>query len=617
MMQQMRENTVWIMVITALAFVALMVFEWGMDMSGQSAAAMTGGELGEVNGVPITYQQWNEVYRNLYQQQQDQGAPVSSQDNDDLEDQAWDQLVMERLVEQELNRRGIQITEGEIRQAARYSPPPEFYQYEVFQTDGQFDLDKYHQFLSSASADPQLLYDLENYYRRMLPRNKLFQQVAASVVVTDGELWRQYRERVETASMDYVLLDPQRLVPDEEVTVTDSEVANYYNRNREDFERPARAEVQIVAVDTWPMAADTAASLERARAVRDELRQGADFTDMALRESDDATSAEQGGSLGTIRRGQTVPAFETAVWDARIGEVTDPVQSQYGYHIIRVDSRTEEEAEVSHILVEIRRTLESEDTMLATVDSLEALVDGITLEAAAEELGLQLRTAELTPAVPTVPGVGAVSEAVDWVFDERPLPGSVSPILENDRYFYVVELIGREEARALTLEEATPSIRAILTTQKKRDRTRGMGHQLVDLIEGGATLEEAAGEAGLTVRTAGPFTRLEFVPGVGAGNAATGAAFGLPLGEVSGLVETRDAFYLIRVTERTEASREAWREQLPQQRQQVVGQLRNQALNQFLDALREEADIVDNRDQVLSASPTQQQQQMPQGPLGF
>lgn len=617
MMQQMRENTVWIMVITALAFVALMVFEWGMDMSGQSAAAMTGGELGEVNGVPITYQQWNEVYRNLYQQQQDQGAPVSSQDNDDLEDQAWDQLVMERLVEQELNRRGIQITEGEIRQAARYSPPPEFYQYEVFQTDGQFDLDKYHQFLSSASADPQLLYDLENYYRRMLPRNKLFQQVAASVVVTDGELWRQYRERVETASMDYVLLDPQRLVPDEEVTVTDSEVANYYNRNREDFERPARAEVQIVAVDTWPMAADTAASLERARAVRDELRQGADFTDMALRESDDATSAEQGGSLGTIRRGQTVPAFETAVWDARIGEVTDPVQSQYGYHIIRVDSRTEEEAEVSHILVEIRRTLESEDTMLATVDSLEALVDGITLEAAAEELGLQLRTAELTPAVPTVPGVGAVSEAVDWVFDERPLPGSVSPILENDRYFYVVELIEREEARALTLEEATPSIRAILTTQKKRDRTRGMGHQLVDLIEGGATLEEAAGEAGLTVRTAGPFTRLEFVPGVGAGNAATGAAFGLPLGEVSGLVETRDAFYLIRVTERTEASREAWREQLPQQRQQVVGQLRNQALNQFLDALREEADIVDNRDQVLSASPTQQQQQMPQGPLGF
>jgi parvulin-like peptidyl-prolyl isomerase len=615
MMQQMRENTKWIMLITAAAFVALMVFEWGMDMSGQSAAAMTGGELGQVNGAPITYQQWNQVYRNLYQQQQDQGTPISTQDNDAIEDQAWDQLVMDRLIDQELDRRGIEITEEEIRQAARYSPPPEFYQYEVFQTDGQFDLDKYHQFLASRSADPQLLQDLENYYRRMLPRNKLFQQVAASVVVTDGELWRQYRERVETASMDYVLLDPQRLVPDDQVTVTESEIASYYDRNRADFERPARAQVQIVAVDTWPTATDTAASLERARAVRAELSQGADFADVVLRESDDAVSAEQGGSLGTIRRGQTVPGFETAVWDARIGEVTDPVQSQYGYHIIRVDSRTEEEAEVAHILIEIRRTLESEDTMLATVDSLEALVEGVTLEAAAEQLGLQLRTTELTPVLPNVPGVGSVTEVVDWAFNEQPLPGSVSPIFENDRYYYVAELIEREEARALTLEEATPSIRALLATQKKRDRTRGMGHQVVDLIEGGATLEEAAEEAGLPVRSAGPFNRLQFVPGVGSGNAAIGAAFGLPLGEVSGLIETQDAFYVIRVTERTEASREAWQEQLPQQRQQVVSQLRNQSLNQFLDALRQEAEIVDNRDQVLNASPTQQQ--APQSPLGF
>ena len=67
MMKQMRENTKWIMLITALAFVALMVFEWGMDMSGRSAGALTGGELGRVNGVPITYGEFSEVYRDLYE----------------------------------------------------------------------------------------------------------------------------------------------------------------------------------------------------------------------------------------------------------------------------------------------------------------------------------------------------------------------------------------------------------------------------------------------------------------------------------------------------------------------------------------------------------------------
>ena len=616
MMQQMRENTKWIMLITAAAFVALMVFEWGMDMSGQSAAAMTGGELGQVNGEPITYQQWNQVYRNLYEQQQNQGTPVTSQDNEAVEDQAWDQLVMDRLIQQELERRGIEITEDEIRQAARYSPPPEFYQYEVFQTDGQFDLDKYHQFLASASGDPQLLQDLEGYYRRMLPRNKLFQQIAASVVVTDGELWRQYQEQVETASMDYVLLDPQRLVPDSEVRVSDSEIASYYNANRDDFERPARAEVRVVAVDKAPTPADTAASLERVQEARAEVMEGGDFADLALRESDDAVSAEQGGSLGTIQRGQTVPAFETAVWDARIGEVTEPVQTQYGFHLIRVDRRTEEEADVSHVLIEIRRTLESEDSMLIAVDSLEVLVERIALSAAADTLGLRVRTVELTPVLPSVPGVGSVGEGVDWVFDQEPLPDAVSPIFENERYYYVMELVEREEARPLSLEEATPSIRTLLRTQKKRDQTRGMGHQLVDLIEGGTSLEEAAEAAGLTVRSAGPFTRLQFVPGVGSGNAAVGAAFGLPVGEVSGLLETQDAFYVIRVTDRTEASREAWQEQLPRQRQQVANALRNQALNQYLEALREEADIVDNRDQVLNASPSEQQRP-PSSPLGF
>ena len=601
MMQQMRENTKWIMLITALAFVALMVFEWGMDMSGQSAASMTGGELGAVNGDPITYQQWNQVYRNLYeQQQQQQAGAMSSTDNDAIEDQAWDQLVMDRLIEQELERRGIGITETEIRQAARYAPPPEFYEYELFQTDGQFDLDKYHQFLSSASADPQLLQDLENYYRRMLPRNKLFQQVAASVVVTDGELWRRYRERNETASMVYALLDPQRLVPDAGVTVTDSEIAAFYNENRDDFERPARAEVRLVAVDMAPTPADSAASLERAREVRTQIVEGGeDFADVALRESDDAATAEQGGDLGTLQRGQTVPAFEEAVWSAPVGQVTEPVLSQFGYHLIRVDSRTEEQADASHILIEVQRTLESEDSMLAVVDSLEEQVERISLTAAAEGLGLRVRTTELTPLIPSIPGVGDISEGVDWVFEQQPLPDAVSPVFENERYFYVMELVEREDARPLTLEEATPHIRAALMNEKKRDRTREMGRQMMDVIRDGATLEEAAEAAGYPVRSAGPFTRLDFVPGVGSANAAIGAAFGLAVGDVSGLVETPDAFYVLRVTDRTEADPEAWREQLPQQRAQLSNALQNQQLNQFLEALREQAEVVDNRDQVL------------------
>ena len=602
MMQQMRENTKWIMLITALAFVALMVFEWGMDASGRSADAMTGGVVGSVNGDAVTYQEYMETYRQLYEQaQQQRQGTISQAENRQIEDQAWDQVVMDRLIQQELADRGLGATEQEVLSAARYSPPPEFQQAEAFRTDGQFDLSKYHQFLSSPSADPQLLRNLESYYRRVIPRSKLFQQVGSAAVVTDGELWRQYQERNETAQIRFMALDPRQLVSQGEVTVSERDIAAYYNENRENFERPARAEVRIVGIDKRPTAADTAAALERAREVRQEIMEGADFAQVAGRESVDEASAAMGGSLGTIQRGQTVPPFEEAVWDAPVGEVTEPVLTQFGYHLIRVDSRTEEQAEASHILIPIEQSIDAEDAMLAQVDSLEAMVERMSLESAAEELGLNLRTTQINPLMPTVPGIGPIEDGVDWVFQDQPVTEDASPVFENAQNFYILELVEREEARPLTLEEATPTIRTILTTRQQRERTRDIGRQAIDRLEDGASLEEAAEAVGAQVRTAGPFTRLDFVPGVGSRNAAIGAAFGLDIGETSGLLETPNGFYVVEVTDRTEASREAWQAQLEQQRQQAIASLQSQRLNQFLEALREEADVVDQRNQVLQA----------------
>jgi peptidyl-prolyl cis-trans isomerase D len=598
-MRQLRENTKWIMLITVAAFVALMVFEWGMDASGGSAEAMTGGELGKVNGSSIMYAEFSQTYRTMYQQRQQEVGSISPAENRQIEDEAFEQLVMDRLINRELRDRGIRVTNEEIREAALYLPPPEFYQHEAFQTDGEFDLSKYHQFLRSPAADPQLLVDLEHYYRRMIPRSKLFQQISASVVVTDGELWRQYREQHETATARFARLDPRQLVPAGEVTVGDRAIATYYNDNRQHFERPARAEIRVASLSKVPTAADTVATEERAREIRQEIVDGAAFEEVARRESEDGGSAGRGGDLGTVRRNQTVPPFEEAVWAASIGQVTEPVLTDFGFHLIRVDRRTEEEADVSHILVPVERTIESEDALLARVDSLENLAERMSLNAAAEEVGLQVRTTELTPVLPNLPGIGPVDAAVEWVFRDRPGAGEVSPILENDRSYYIVELVEREDSRSLTLEEATPAIRNILIRERQRERTRELGRQVVDRLQAGATLEAAAAEIGVDVGTAGPFTRLDFVPGLGQANAAIGAAFGLDIGETSGLISTPEAFFIVQVTDRTEADRDEWSAQADLQRQQVMSYLQSQRINQYLDGLREEARIVDQRERVL------------------
>ena len=149
MMRTMRDNTKWIMMITALAFTALMVFEWGMDITGRTAGL---SELGEVDGVPVMYDQYQFAYRNLYEQTQlGQGEAITSDQNLEIEDAAFDEVVTQILIQRELERRGIRVSDDEIRQAARFSPPPQYQALEAFQTEGVFDMEKYQSYLATAS----------------------------------------------------------------------------------------------------------------------------------------------------------------------------------------------------------------------------------------------------------------------------------------------------------------------------------------------------------------------------------------------------------------------------------------------------------------------------------
>ncbi len=187
MMRQMREATKPIMIFTAAAFVALMVFQWGMDITGRSSGGY--GEIGSVNGDPVTYDAYQAAYRNLYDQaQQSQQDPITSQQNKELEDAAFDQVVNQILIRQELDRRGISVTDDEIRQAAQYAPPQDL-RPQFTDSTGRFDLQAYQTFLASLPQDQLLL--LESYYRDVIPRGKLLRQVSSGIYLSDAELWRR------------------------------------------------------------------------------------------------------------------------------------------------------------------------------------------------------------------------------------------------------------------------------------------------------------------------------------------------------------------------------------------------------------------------------------------
>ncbi len=595
MMRQMREATKPIMIFTAAAFVALMVFQWGMDITGRSSGGT--GEIGSVNGEPVMYEAYMAAYRNLYEQvQSQQEGPVTTDQNKEIEDAAFDEVVNQILIAQELARRGITVTAEEIRQAAQYSPPPDL-RPQFTDSLGQFDLESYQALLSQLPQDQLLI--LEAYYRDVIPRGKLLRQVSSGIYLSDAELWHRWKDQTETVEVRYVPIDPATRYPDSLITIDRAEVEEYYRTHQDEFAIPARATVHAVVLDKTPTASDTAAALDRVRRIRQEILDGADFSAIVARESADSVTAREGGALGTVLKGQLVAPIDSAVFAARVGRVTEPVRTSFGFHLLEVTRRWgADSAQARHILVPIERTDSSEVSLLSRADSLEDLSLSVSLSAAAASLGLSTVTVDLTSSFPFLAGAGQIGEGADWAFEEA-LPGDVSPLFETSQAFYALELVSSEPEGFLPLEEAAVGIEAQLRFERKLERGIEEGREVAGRAKAGESLPNVAAALGLEVRSAGPFTRNDFVPGLGRQNAAVGTAFGLQPGEVSDAVATPTNVFVIELLGRTPADSTAWSDQKAEQRQTALTVLQQQRLEEWITALRAAAEIVDRREQVL------------------
>ena len=605
MMQLIRSTAGKILVpFIIVLFLGWMVFEIGMDALGGGLGGPRA--LGSVNGQEISPQLYQERYQALYQQALQQGGDVTPEMARRLEEDAWEQLVNETLVRQELARRGIRVTDQEIVWAAQNLPAPGLSQQEIFLTNGQFDIAKYRQFLAT-QAPPELFGQLETYYRQDLPQRKLVQQLSAGRYVTDDELWRAYQDRQETATVDYVQLDLSKL---QAPAVTDAEIRAYYNEHRDEFRRPEGARLKVAYIPLTITEADRQATVARARQLRQEILTGTDaggvaarFAEVAGRESTDDSNKDQGGQLGVFPRGAMVASFDSAVFSLPVGQVSEPVITEFGVHLVMVDSIVGEQRAARHILLGFEKDEAELGRLEARLDSLAEEGRRVGLVAAARNKpGITVREGvEVRADAPMIPGVGAAMDAIDWAEGESVARQDgegdrVSDVMDTNDALYVTELERYYGAGETPLAEATPSIRALLENQKRIAAGRAEGEKMLAEIRGGRTLEQVAQSRGLTVQRTGPFTRVDANPVFGQANAAIGASFGAPVGQVGPVAATQAGVYLIRPVARTQADRRAWEQQKNQQRQQAMSALQGDLFNQWLQGVRENAKIKDNRD---------------------
>src|SRR5687768_391637 len=588
--------------IIFISFVGVFLFA---ETSGLTSRGVTRVmSVGSVEGVDITYDRWYTQLRALSNQEQQRRANRSLTQDDMrcLADVAFQQIVDSILLAREYERRGITVTDREIQYAAMAMPHPDLAQNPDLQTEGRFDPEKYQRLLQSPMARQQgLTQFLEQYYRTEIPRQKLFEQIAAGVYLTDARLWRIWQDERDSARVSYVAFRPTAMA-DTAVRVSDDEIRQYFDAHRDDFtKRPGRAVLSLISIPRPITAADSAATRQRVAALRSEILGGIPFDTVARRESSDSASAAQGGLLGTVARGAFVPEFERVAFALRPGELSQPTLSPFGYHLIKVDEKKGDSITVRHILLPITQSDSSAQRITTLADSVADIAaaadDPTRLDSAARRFNLPVARAVATEGEPLTWNGRYVQDLGAWAFRGSRV-GDISDIVDAPDAFYLARIDSLDEGGEVQVNDVREEIRRVVLNRKKVDSLEPRARRITDAVVSGKTLEQAAQENGAVVEQTPMFTRVSLVPGLGRLNEAVGAAFGLPVGATSGPVKTEDGVFVLRVDARVEADRAEWEVQKEQQRQQLLLRLRRQRIQDFVTALRKEADVDDRRDEV-------------------
>lgn len=605
MLQSFRSAAKYIWFVIIGAFVGGFLLYQTSGLTGRATVTST-SVVASVEGTDVGYLAFEQNAQNAVQQQEQRlGRSLTLDEIEQVKNQTFEQIVMNILLEKEYARRGIHVTADEIQQAAQNSPPPELMQSPDLQTDGRFDIEKYRRFLRSPAARTQgLLLQLENYYRDAIPRAKLMDQLVAGVYVSDARLWQAYKDANDTAQVSYVRFDPAA-IPDSAVAVSEAELRAYYDKNKTLFERPGRAVVSLVVIPRTVSAADSAAVRARAQALREEIVGGASFADVAKRESADSVSAAEGGSLGTGGRNRFVEPFEKAAYALKVGEVSQPVLTPFGYHLIKVDEKKGKDTlSLRHILLKITQSDSSALRTDRRADSLARIAAEQStperFDSAAKVLNLKKEVLTAIEGQPLVGPDGSFAGVSAWAFGGVQ-PGETSSLFDTDQSYFLARLDSLTHKGVAPFEDVKEQIRVELLRRKKVEAVRPRAQTFAQQAAQ-SSLEAAAKAAGLTVEKTEPITRGSFAGSLGRLNAAVGAAFTLPVGAVSQPLATDEGVFVIRVDKRTEASKAEFEKVKADRRQAALNALRDQRVRAFYDALRKNADVEDNRAALAAAA---------------
>jgi parvulin-like peptidyl-prolyl isomerase len=594
----------WVIAVTFIAFIFL---AWGMDAMGNRGSRGGGGRqggnsLGSVNGVEITSPQYEQAIRNLEANMKNRNPNLEMNENQRamLREQAWDQVVRSVLVDQELERLGLTVTDEEIIDIFKRNPPAEILQAYVDST-GLPNMNAYYADLNNPARDWSRM---EEYVRYLVPRQKLESMLTAGVVVGEDEVRETFAQQFGRAVVEYMGV-PFEAVKDS-WEPTDADVQKFYAEHPGDFLRSAEAVGKVASWRRVASAADYDEVRKLASDVKNEIVTGQrTFADAAAVYSEDGT-AQNGGDLGVFDRSRMARPFSDLAFNLPVGQVSDPVQTSAGFHLIEVLERIEENGVLTkvharHILLKVTPGEETQSALYERANAFRGAVTAQTFLARAQaDTSCNVLSPRPFSEGRDIPGLR--ESAAGSAFCFRAAAGQISSVLSNTDLVYVVLSEGVQPAGTQPLESAAGQIKLTLKEQRQREAARTRLQPFLARVQSGQPMAEVAAGAGLKHGVSDTLSINTNMADIGYSPAFTQLALQSPTGTLVPHVATSVGVFAFRVL---------WNPPLNQQQYQAIRDriyvsllMRKQqaALETWYDEKMKAATIKDLRDALLSGA---------------
>ena len=557
--------------------------------------------IGSVNGDKITPDQFNQAVTARLRAIQDSGTEISDQYLETIRQQVWNAFIEERLTKQAIEDLDIKVSDDEILYHLRNNPPFDIQQ--IFFRNNVFDKDYYMQALNTPGMIDWAPIEawMRDFY---LPRYKLQQIIKMSAVVNDVEVKEEYIRR----NIDYTISAlhvPKNSIQDRVIKPGEKELKNEYKNRIDEFEELEKRHISFVS---WPKTAsleDTNRTKQEAFEIIENYKNGTDFSVLANIHTQDpgnqiAPDSGRGGDLGWFEKGQMVKSFEDAAFKGRRGSVVGPVLSQFGYHIIKIDSiknrgKNNHQVKARHILlkVELGQKTRSELRRKATLFSYDAQDYG--LSSAIDTHSVNIQQAEnLKENDFFISQVGPFRSAVRWVFNSK--IDDISDPLETESYYAVFKLDSITPAGVEDFDNVKDKIYRDLISENEFDATNLYAEEIKTEILNGSSFKSIKEDN----------NRLELVPSdkkslnssfisLGRSEQLVGALINSKKGDIVGPIKTARGHGIVKVIEIEKFDSTNWVSTKTNIRTDLANKKEREVYSDWMQSLKDEAEIIDNR----------------------